>query len=83
MQGIRQYQLLEDLRPGRSAKAALLRWDAKLQKYIVSKEQIELFEFVGSHGDKGDRGYGYLSPESGRWETVSGLYEQTAQWIPS
>ena len=83
MQGIRQYQLLEDLRPGRSAKAALLRWDAKQERYITTKEQIEIFEFVGTHGDKGDRGYGYLSPDSGRWETVSGLYEQQAQWIPS
>jgi hypothetical protein len=78
MQGLRQFELLEDLEPRSTAKAALLRWDGR--RYVRSPEIVELHEFVGIHGLKGDRGFCYLSPESGRWEAASGLYQQIPQW---
>jgi hypothetical protein len=77
---MRQFQLLEDLRPGGSARAILLRWDGA--KYVPSDEEIELFEYVGLHGDRGDRGYCCFSDESNHWEAASGLYEQVASWLP-
>ena len=78
MQGLRQFELLESLEPGRSAKAVLLRWNGS--RYHRSPEIVELHEFVGIHGAKGDRGFCFLSPESGRWEAASGLYQQVPQW---
>ncbi len=75
---LRPFELMEDLPPGGRAKATLLRWDG--MKYSRSREVIDLFEFVGIHGDKGDRGYAFYSPESQRWEAACGLYQQVAQW---
>ena len=77
---MRQFELLEDLRSGGTAKAVLLRWNGR--KYAPTKDQIELFEFVGSYGDRGDRGYARFSPESERWELMSGLSEPHASWLP-
>jgi hypothetical protein len=78
MQGLRQFELMEDLEPGRSAHAALLRWDGR--RYVRTTEIVELHEFVGIHGSKGDRGFGFLSPDSGHWEAACGLYQQVPQW---
>jgi hypothetical protein len=75
------FELLEDLRPGQRARAALLKWDGT--KYIRSNERIDLHEFVGTHGDKGDRGYCFFSPHSKRWEAAAGLYEQVSGWLPT
>ncbi len=78
MQGLRQFELINDLEPRSSAKATLLRWDG--QRYVRTTEIIELHEFVGIHGLKGDRGFCFLSPDSGRWEAASGLYQQVPQY---
>ena len=80
MQGLRHFELLEELRPGQSAPAILLQWNG--QEYVPSRQRIELLEFAGSRGMKGDRGYCFLSEESGRWEVASGLFEQVADWLP-
>ena len=77
---MRQFELLEDLRPRGQAKAVLLRWSG--EEYIRTGDQIELHEFLGSYGDRGDRGYTCFSPESGRWEVMSGLFEKGASWLP-
>jgi hypothetical protein len=78
MENLKPFELLEDLEPGKKANAALLRWDG--QRYVRSNEKIELHEFVGTHGNRGDRGYCFFSSDSKRWEAVSGLYEQVSQW---
>jgi hypothetical protein len=78
---MRQFELLEDLGAGRSARAALLEWNGR--KYVRSRQIVELFDFVGMHGDRGDRGYMFYSPESQRWEAACGQYEQVAPWLPS
>lgn len=80
MSHLRSFQLLEDLLPMGSAKAVLLRWNGK--EYVAGSEQIEVYDFVGGHGCKHDRGYAFLSPESNRWEVACGLYEQVAGWMP-
>jgi hypothetical protein len=74
MNGIRCYELLEDLAPCGSARAVLLRWNNG--QYIRTSEQIIVNEFVNTHGDRGDRGYAFQSTESGRWEALSGLFQQ-------
>ena len=78
MQGIRQFELLENLEARGQAKAALLRWNGT--RYVRSKEVVELHEHVGIHGLRGDRCFGFLSPDSGQWEAISGLYQQVPQW---
>jgi hypothetical protein len=78
---MRQFELLEDLSSGRSARAVLLEWNG--DTYVRSKQVIVLHDFVGQHGDRGDRGYAFHSPESQRWEVACGLYEQVASWMPS
>lgn len=80
MPGLRHFELLEELRPGLSGKAVLLQWNG--HEYIPSRQIVELLEFSGSHGNKGDRGFCFLSEESGRWEVASGLFEQVAAWLP-
>lgn len=77
MEGIRLFELLEDLRPEGTAHAVLLNWNGRM--YVRSKEQIEIAEFARTHGDRGDRGYCYFSPQSHRWESLSGLYQQVAE----
>jgi hypothetical protein len=81
MAGMRQFELLEDLAPGRSARAVILKWDGK--NYSRSNQVVQLHDFVGVHGDRGDRGYAFLSEESGQWEAAAGLFEQVAGWLPS
>ena len=78
---MRQFELLEDLNSGRTARAALLEWNG--HQYVRSRQIVEVCDFVGLHGDRGDRGYMYYSPESQRWEVTGGLYEQVASWMPS
>ena len=78
---MRQFELLEDLSSGRSARAVLLEWNGR--QYVRSKQIVELYDFVGVHGDRGDRGYMFYSPESQRWEAACGLYEQVASWLPT
>jgi hypothetical protein len=79
MFGLKQFELLEDLRPGDRARAVLMTWNG--QRYVRSHETIEVIDFVGQHGNAGDRGYAFLSPESGRWEVACGLYEQVMSGI--
>lgn len=74
MEGIKQFELLEDLKPESKAEAVLLKWDG--HHYVRSKEKIELHNAVRTHGDRGDRGYCFFSEESNRWELLSGLYQQ-------
>jgi hypothetical protein len=78
MGNLQPFELFEDLEPRQKAPAVLLQWDG--QKYVRSKEKIELYDFVGSHGNRGDRGYCFLSSGSNRWEAVSGLFEQVSSW---
>lgn len=80
MHPLRQFELIEDLAPGRKAQAILLKWNGS--KYVRTKETVELYDFVGSHGDRGDRGYCFFSTESNHWEAASGLFEQVANWLP-
>ena len=80
MESMRQFELLEDLVPGGSASAVLVRWNGK--GYMRGHEEVVLHDFIGGHGNRGDRGYAFQSPESGRWEVVSGLFEQPAPWLP-
>lgn len=79
MSGIRCFELLEDLIPAGSAKAVLLEWNGS--RYVRSTETIVIHDFVNSHGDRGDRGYAYLSGDSKRWETLSGLFQQVPGWM--
>lgn len=81
MQGMRRFELREDLRAYGSAKAVLLKWNGN--QYIPSRaEEITVYDFVGQHGSKRDRGYCFLSEESGLWEAACGLSEQVADWMP-
>ena len=80
MGSMRQFELLEDLNSGRTAQATLLEWNGK--NYVRSKQVVTLHDFVGLHGDRGDRGYAFYSPESEKWEVTGGLYEQVASWLP-
>lgn len=71
---IRQFELLEDLRPEGQARAVLMRWNGEI--YVRSQETIELFDVIRTHGDRGDRGYCFFSADSNRWESLSGLFQQ-------
>jgi len=75
MNGLRPFELLEDLAGGHTAKAVLLRWNG--DKYVRTDETIDVSEFAGARGMRGDRGYGYYSPESRRWEAVGGVSHPT------
>lgn len=79
MNGIRCFELLEDLVPAGTAKAVLLEWNGS--RYVRSTENIVIHDFVNSHGDRGDRGYAYQSAESKNWETLSGLFQQVPGWM--
>jgi hypothetical protein len=74
MNGIRCFELMEDLSPEGTAKAVLLRWNG--QRYVRSKDAIEVRDFVHVHGNRGDRGYAIHSEESGYWEALAGLFQQ-------
>jgi hypothetical protein len=74
MQPMRVFQLLEDLEPFRSARANLLRYNGK--DYVLTGEVVRVHEYLGSHGDRGDRGYAFLSTESELWEVASGVFQQ-------
>lgn len=76
---VRHFELLEELKPSGTAKAVLLRWDGN--HYIPTNDQIVLFEFVGNHGETGDRGYACFSGESRCWEAMS-TYDHTPDWLP-
>lgn len=79
MNGIRCFELLEDLVPAGTAKAVLLVWNGS--RYVRSTENIVIHDFVNSHGDRGDRGYAFQSGESKNWETLSGLFQQVPGWM--
>lgn len=68
------FELRERLEAGRSAQAQVLQWNGTA--YARSGPIITLHDFVGEHGDTGDRGYCIESEVSGRWEVVSGLFSQ-------
>lgn len=68
------FELTEELESGRTAEARLLKWDGA--KYILSRKTITIYDFVGSHGQVGDRGYCVQSVMSQQWEVVSGLFSQ-------
>jgi hypothetical protein len=74
MNGIRCFELIDDLPPEGTAEAVLLQWNGT--HYVRSKETISLHDFVLTHGRRGDRGYAFKSEESGCWEALSGLYQQ-------
>lgn len=78
MNGIRCFELLEDLRAGEEAQAVLLRWHNG--RYIRTSEKIVVNDFVRTSGDRGDRGYAFKSEESGKWEALSGLFQQAPSW---
>ncbi|MDB5384960.1 MAG: hypothetical protein JWM11_606 [Planctomycetaceae bacterium] len=81
MQGMRKFELQENLPPNGSAKAVLLKWNGN--QYVPSKDEtVVVYDYVGQHGTKRDRGYCFLSEESGRWEAACGLSEQVEQWMP-
>jgi hypothetical protein len=65
------FELMEQLEAGRTAQARLLVWDGK--SYVPSRKVVTLFDYVGSHGLPGDRGYCFQSGMSQHWEVVSGL----------
>lgn len=81
MPQIRQFELLEDLKPGQSATAILLSWNGG--RYVRTRERIVLFDFVGQYGHRGQRGYGFHSAESGRWEAAGGLRDHVQNWLPA
>ena len=58
MYNMRLFELRESLRPGSSAKAVLLKWNG--ERYARTNQEIVVHDFVDTHGDKGDRGYGFL-----------------------
>lgn len=80
MNDMRQFELLEDLRPFGMARAVLLRWNG--QKYVPTEDQIDVYEFVGTHGERRNRGYARFSDESHRWEAVGGMQEPADSWLP-
>ncbi len=80
MSALRQFELLEDLKPFGSASAVLLEWNG--EKYVRTKEIIKVFEFVGTHGERRNRGFTYYSEESKKWEAVGGMQEPAAGWLP-
>lgn len=71
---IRLFELVESLEVGRSAKAVMLLWNGT--EYARSNEALTVFDFVGTHGLPGDRGYALYSPESQHWEVLGGLMPQ-------
>ncbi len=74
MMDLKPFELLDDLEPLGKANAVLLKWDGS--RYVKSQNKIELHDICSTHGDRGDRGYCFLSSMSNLWETVSGLYQQ-------
>jgi hypothetical protein len=78
---LRLIELLEPLEAGRSAEARLLAWDDARQQYVVSDEQITVYDFAGRDGIAHDRGYAVLSTESKLWEVISGLHTQELESI--
>lgn len=76
---IRLFELLEPLLAGRSAQACLLKWDGT--KYVPTAEKVTVYDYVGSHGTEGDRGYTFFSPQSTHWEVLSGLFTQEYESI--
>ncbi|MES2790814.1 MAG: hypothetical protein V4719_14475 [Planctomycetota bacterium] len=79
MNGIRCFELLEDLLPNGTAKAVLLVWNGS--DYVRSTQTIVIHDFVSSHGDRGDRGYAFQSSESKNWESLSGLFQRVPGWV--
>ena len=80
MNELRQFELLEDLEPYESARAALMKFDGST--YVRSNEAIVVTDFIGSHGEITDRGYAFKSEESGLWEVAYGLQQKspTSRW---
>lgn len=71
---LKLFELIETLEAGGAAKARLLKWNGST--YVPFGAPVELHEYVGQYGAAGDRGYCFLSPESGNWEAISGLFGQ-------
>ena len=71
----RLFELTEDLRPGRSANAKLLKWDGR--RYVSAGESIVLHDQIGAQGARHNRGYCLFSGESQQWEVLGGLDERT------
>jgi hypothetical protein len=80
MSDLRQFELLEDLRPFGSADAVLMKWNGG--QYVRTQEKIQIFDFIGARGDRHDRGYARQSMESLKWEAISGLQEPKESWLP-
>lgn len=78
MNEIHCYELLQDLPPRGSAEAVLLRFHDG--RYIRTQNRIVVHDFVDTHGDRGDRGYAFESAQSGKWEALSGLFQQAPSW---
>jgi hypothetical protein len=73
MEGLRQFELLEDLQPNETARAVLMKFNGST--YVRSDEVVLLHDFIGSHGERTNRGYAFKSEESGHWEVASGLFQ--------
>ena len=74
MSDLRMFELIEPLQAEGSASARLLVWNGS--RYVPEGNPIAVFDFVGSHGMPGDRGYCFMSSRSRRWEAASGLFAQ-------
>jgi hypothetical protein len=74
MQSMRLFQLLDDLEPFHSARAVLLKYNG--HEYVKTPEIVRVHEYIGSQGERGDRGYAFLSPESELWEVASGVFQK-------
>ena len=70
------FELVEELEPGKQAKALLLKWNGTAYATRGAKPII-VHSFGGSHGIAGDRGYCFLG-DSASWEVVGGLVNNTA-----
>lgn len=73
MDGMRQFELIDNLEAYGTARAVLMKFNGST--YVRSAEQITVQDFIGSHGDRGDRGYTFFSTESNRWEVAAGLFQ--------
>ena len=71
MNQMRMFKLIEALDAGGCARAWLLSWNG--ERYAEEEGIIRVYDFMGESGERGERGYCFLSPESKRWEVLKVL----------